>query len=612
MKIFNKRTIAKFSAICLLAAAVGGCQKTEEFFDLEDPSGVGPEMWNDAGAVTLFLDKGYDLIMPQWPVPGAIHNTSDELNSASTALLYGQLTDNSITDIATGNTITTNRYQDIRRCNLAIEGLNGGSIDEVSKSRLKGQFFMLRAMVYFNLVRIYGGVPLVMKVLGPNDNLQIPRSKTSECIEAIVKDLDSAGAMLPATWGSADRGRLTKGAAYAFKSRVLLYWASPQFNPTNQADRWERAYVAARQAYDTCIAGGYALNSTYGTIFTDETNKEAIIVRLHDAVSVSPGRGTNTEYITRPRSETTGQAGGGSNQPTWNLVQAYPMANGLPITHASSGYNSVLFWQNRDPRFAASVSYNGDVWPLSGKTGRKQWNYQSVPDEVGGLTATGFYIKKITNPAILAQNTQYNSNVGGGSGMDWIELRLAEVMLNLAEAANETGRMTEAKDMVRRIRQRAGIAAGSFDFGLGVANTVSEMRDLIMTERQVEFAMEGKRYWDLRRMRRLHLLTGSVRQGLRWDAKAPYRAGTSGGPAGTIYLDAINSLGLKNRDTANLNNQSTYTNMFTTQVISLDATQPINIPTTYYFYALPTGFRNSSFVLEQTIGWPGGSFDPLQ
>lgn len=334
-------------------------------------------------------------------------------------------------------------------------------------------------------------------------------------------------------------------------------------------------------------------------------------MRLHDAVSISPGRGTNTEYISRPRSETTGQAGGGSNQPTWNLVQAYPMANGLPITHAAAGYNNTLFWQNRDPRLAASVSYNGDVWPLSGKTGRKQWNYQGVLDEGSGLTATGFYCKKITNNAVLAQNTQYNSNSGGGSGMDWIELRFAEVMMNYAEAANETGRIAEAKDMVRRIRQRAGIQIGAFDFGLGIANTMEQMRDLIMNERMVEFAMEGKRYWDLRRTRRLHLLSGTVRQGLRWTAKAPYAAGT-GSNASLIYLDQLYPSGIRPRDTANLNNVNVYNALFTTSVVSLDATQPINIPQTYYFYPLPLGFRQSSFLLEQTAGWPGGSFDPLK
>lgn len=94
--------------------------------------------------------------------------------------------------------------------------------------------------------------------------------------------------------------------------------------------------------------------------------------------------------------------------------------------------------------------------------------------------------------------------------MDWIELRLAEVMMDYAEAANEAGNITVAKDMVRKIRQRAGIEQGGFDYGLSLATNTAQMRDLIMNERMVEFAFEGKRNDDLRRTRRMHLLTGML------------------------------------------------------------------------------------------------------
>lgn len=607
----RKHNFLKIVAVsAMLSTAFWGCKK--DIFDLVDHNGIDSRIWDDAGAVGQFLDKGYDLMIPQWPTPGAIHNTSDELNNANTTFLYGTLTDNSVTDIGTGNSINTNRYYDIRRCNMAIDGLNSGLLTDDVKNPLKGQFFMLRAMTYYNLVRIYGGVPLVLHGQDvTDDELNVPRSKSSECIEQIVKDLDSAAMLLPRSWVAVDKGRLTKSAAMAFKGRVLLNWASPQFNVTNAPDRWERAYTACKEAYDTCVSHGVALHSSYANIFVVEDNAEVLIVRKHDAISVSPGRGTNTEYITRPRSETTSSAGGGSNQPTLNLVRSYLMSNGLPITYPTSGYNDTLFWLNRDPRFAASISYNGDLWPLSGKPTRKQWNYVGVVEEGSGLTTTGFYCKKICNPAITALQSQYNSNSGGGSGMDWIEMRFAEVIMNLAECANETNRMAEAKNMVRLIRQRAGIAAGSFDYGLSIATDIPTMRDLIMNERQVEFAMEGRRYWDLRRTRRLHLLTGTIRQGLRWTPKSPYLAGT-GTDVTKIYLDKPDANGIRPRDTANLNNISVYTKMFTVALQSLDATTPINIPQTYYFYPLPNFFKNSSYLIEQTQGWAGGTFDPLQ
>ena len=196
-----------------------------------------------------------------------------------------------------------------------------------------------------------------------------------------------------------------------------------------------------------------------------------------------------------------------------------------------------------------------------------------------------------------------------GSGMDWIEMRFAEVVMNLAECANETGRMTESKDMVRRIRQRAGIQAGSFDFGLGIANTQAEMRSLILNERQIEFAMEGKRHADLRRTRNYGLI--SARQSYKATPKLPYMAGT-GTVAGRIYLDRADAFGVRPRDTANLNNASVMAAIFTQAAATLEGSNVINIPQHYYFYALPNFFNQASYTMAQTLGWTGGTFDPLQ
>lgn len=602
----NNKLVKAVLAMVFVSAAFTACKK--DFFEIEDPNGIDAAIWNNDGAINLLLNRLYDLVMPTWPTPGGIHNTSDELNNANTAFLYGNLVENSVTDIGTSNSITANRYFDIRRCNLAINGLNNQSELPVEvRNPLKGQFFFLRAYVYFRLVSLYGGVPLILE---PQDltgeSLNVPRSKTSECIAAITRDLDSAAAYLPKLWTGANIGRITRATAMAFKGRVMLFWASPQFNPANQASRWEAAYQANKAAYDTAVADGYILFPNYANIFVTEDHREVMLVRKHDAVSVSPGRGTNTEYITRPFSE---GGGGGSNQPTWNLVQAYLTRDGLPITHPEANYNSTLFWQNRDPRFEMSVAYNGAVWPLSNKAGRKQWSYVGVLDEQASSIVTGFYCKKITNPTLAASQAQYNSNTGGGSGMDWVEMRFAEVVMNLAECANETGRIAEAKDMVRRIRQRAGIVAGNHDFGLAIATNTAQMRNLILEERRVEFAMEGKRYWDLRRTRNLHLI--SARQSLRLTPKPPYYAGT-GTVAGRIYLDMPDAFGVRPRDTANLNNPVVYNAMFNVAVASLEGSNVISMPDRYYFYALPNFFNQSTYVIEQTQGWSGGTFDPLQ
>ena len=593
-----------------LFTVFSACKKDSEFFDIEDPQGIDSRIWSDEGAVGLFLNRTYGLIMPQWPTLGGIHNTSDELNNANTAFLYGTLVENSVTDIGTGNTNTTNRYFDIRRCNIAIEGLNGSStLPEATRTILKGQFFFLRAFVYFRLVSLYGGVPLVLQSQTLEDELNVPRANTSECIAAIVKDLDSAIAYLPASWPTSDKGRITRAASSALKGKVLMYWASPQFNPTNIASRWQDAYEANLAAYNRCLADGISLFPTYANIFTVEDNAEVLLVRKYSAAR---DVGTNTEAVTRPDSETDGPSG--SNQPTWNLVQAYGMRDGLPTDHASSGYNSIMFWQNRDPRFEASIAYNGGVWPLSGKATRKQWSHTGVPDEAASTIVTGFYCKRLTNPQLTPAQSVYNSNSGGGSGMDWIEMRFAEVVLNLAECANETGNLAEAKNKVRLIRQRAGIVAGAFDYGLAVGTNIATMRSLILNERMIEFAMEGKRYWDLRRTRNYGLI--SARQSYKLSAKLPYVAGNPPNPpvAGRIYIDAPDAFGVRPRDTANLNNPAVYTAIYTTPgtIASLEQANVINIPAKYYFYALPNIFSQNSFIIEQTQGWINGTFDPLK
>jgi starch-binding outer membrane protein, SusD/RagB family len=607
---FIKHAGTILTGICLLSVAtIISCKK--DFFEIKDTNGfevIGS--FEDEGAINLFLNRTYSLVVPQWPTVGGIHNTSDETNNANAAFLYGTLVENSVTDIGTAAGITTNRYSDIRRCNVAIDGINTSvTLPESTKRVLKGQFFFLRAYTYFRLVRLYGGVPLVFHAQGvDDDNLSVPRSKTSECIAAIASDLDSAAAYLPTLWTGNDIGRITKGAALAVKGKALLYWASPQFNISNNSSRWTAAYAANKAAYDTCVANGYVLLANYANIFITEDNREILLVRKYNT---SKDLGNNTENITRPFSETT--AGSGSNQPTWNLVQAYTGSNGLPISNVSSGYSATQFWLNRDPRFNATISFNGDPWALSGKAGRRQWTYTGVLDESASTIVTGFYCKRLCNTSISAAQAVYNSNSGGGSGMDWIEMRFAEVILNLAECANETGNLTEAKNMVRLIRQRAGIVAGSFDYGLSVATDVVSMRSLILNERQVEFAMEGMRNFDLRRTRNLNLITN--RLSYKVAPKLPYTAGAipSGGPvAGRIYLDVLNATGFKPRDTANLN-LSVYTSMFVLPVVtvSLEGSSAISLPDKYYVYPLPTLFTQTP-VIRQTIGWAGGTFDPYQ
>jgi len=614
------KNILMLGAMGIFAAA---CNKN--VLEKTDLNGVPPSIvWNTPSTAQEVLNGTYDLVMPNWPTPGSIHNTSDESNNVTVSILNGTLTGtgNEITDIASSNKLGTDQYWWIARCNQGIDGINAGTMDETNKRLLKGQFFFLRAYIYFNLIRIYGGVPLLLHQQGADDSLYVPRAKTSVCVKQICSDLDSAAAMLPASWNlSSDGGRITRAVAMAYKGKTLLYWASPQFNPTNIASRWQDALTACKAAYDQAGADGYGLyplaKGGLGNVWIDETssNVERMMWRTIDATSVNPTHGTNNENITRPVSETA--SGGGSNQPTWNLVQAFPMANGLPITDANSGYDATMYWLNRDPRFAQTIAYNGCIWNLSGKSNRHEWTYTGFLDDASKASATGFYCRKICNPSVLAANTAVNSTTGGGSGMDWIELRFAEVLLNYAECANATGDVGTAQSLIIKLRIARGFSQGAYNYGLANVTTQAAMTNFLLTERQIEFAMEGKRYWDLRRTRTFDKLTGTPLQILKLTVNSPYVAGAIPTPpaAGKTYIDVAPAGGGRICDTITVNYRSSYTKFFTPSITTLSVSggsPVINYPANYYFYPIPQNFLVTDPLMTQTAGWPGGTFDPLQ
>lgn len=610
--ILNYKSTIKTAAAFVLLAATGACKK--DFFDLKDRTGMDSRIWDNEGAIQFLLNDTYDVVMPEfayeYPSNNFLSAADEDRTSTSDGLsrkvigTNGQLGSNDIKFIASKyqGTRGDNKYFDIARCNTAIANIDKGTLAEDRKKLLKGQFYALRAMAYFDLTRLYGGVPLVLEPLDPeSQDMHRPRAKAAMLFKSIVKDLDSAITMLPPKWtSSSDYGKLTRAAAAALKGKALMYWASPQFNPVNDPvhpyvqARWDTAYVACKEAYELCKTDGYELMQKYSDLFTVEgtTNKEALIVRSYS--SKAPKRGHDVEYKLRPFSE-----GGGVSAflPTWNLVKAYPMNDGTPISQ-SADYDEKYFWLNRDPRFEASIAYNGSSFPLSGKSTRRQWAYTGERLEGSKLTGTGFYLKKFSSPDLLSGSVRY-SNDFGGSGMDWIEMRFAEVIMNYAECANETGNLQEAKDLVQQIRVRAKIVQGTKNYGLDLATSQDEMRDLIMNERMVEFAFEGKRFHDLRRTRRMHLLSGQTIDRVVWST------------SNKTFLETINDNGVYNRDTVDITNKETVDRFFSFKIEPVVTTAMV-IPEYYYFFALPSTFMNSSPLLDQTMEWDGGTFDPLK
>ncbi len=601
-----------FIIVVTVATFFTSCQSV---LDKHDLNVLDDEIWNDEAQATLYINNLYVNNMPDAESGfGENSQLSDETWSADqiyTDLIYGFKTP---ADINAVTVLHKQKYELIRRINIAIEGLENSTMQETSKNELLGQALFFRAWRYWEMVQLYGGIPIVKNVQDPyTEDLNVPRSKTSEAINAIVADLDEAISKLPLDWVYAeDEGRINSGAAAAFKGRVLLTWASPIFNPGNDQARWQRAYDANAQAIDLLSQMNTPrdLYPDFSKIFTTDVrnNVEAVIYKRY---SLSAGADYTNDWENSVRPPSGGGNGGFS--PTWELVKAFPMANGKLIEEQDSGYDSTYFWQNRDPRFYATVAYNGSEWNMTGRTEKNVWTFRNTKEN-NRVPSTGFYNKKATDPTIAREDISQ-------TGTAWIELRYAEVLLNFAECANELGKTNEALEKVRAIRARAGIESGGGEYG--IANDVSKdhLREIIMIERQVEFAFENKRYWDLRRrlMYREDLgqfvkkLNGTQRHGFTYtalngwgseikDENSPYN--------GKLRIDTALVQGY-----LDLNDVESFSQYYRTTFKTLDFYNgqniAINYPPLYDFFAVPSSILEKSPAVEQTLGWINGSFDPL-
>lgn len=599
-------------ALIILAIMVfnTSCDNVLDKHDLNKLTG---EIWNEESQAIMYINNLYEDNMPD-DYFGTNSQLSDETysgGSSYTNLLYGFATPSDINSVTV---MHKDKYELIRHINIAIEGLDESVLSEEVKTPLRGQALFFRAWRHWEMLQLYGGIPVVKTVQDPYfDELDVPRGKTSESIDEVVADLDEAIASLPVDWEmDDDKGRITSGAAAAFKGRILLTWASPMFNAANNQDRWQRAYDANQQAIDLLGQMNMArgLHPDYATIFTSNilNNVEAVLYKRF-----SLGAGTSYTHGWENSLRPPSGGGNGGFTPTRQLISAFPMANGMLTNEEGSGYDETYFWQNRDPRLYASISYNGAEWEMSGRDQTNIWTFRNVK-ELNRVPSSGFYNKKATDGNIARENiSQTNTS--------WIELRYAEVMLNFGECANELGKTAEALEQVRAIRERAGIEAGNGEFGISNGVSKEVLRQIIMVERQVEFAFENKRYWDLRRRKMFRedlgeyvkKLNGTQRTGYTYRAKSGWNA--------EIKDEASPFFGFLRIDSAlhyghlDLNDKTSSDQYFSqsdkTLDIYLGANQDINYLELYDFFAIPSSIIQKSPAVEQTIGWLNGTYDPL-
>jgi len=417
---------------------------------------------------------------------------------------------------ATNNPVSSwdARYKNIKNINLFFDIMEKHNIifkksneqDNLNyTNNLFGEAYFLRAWAQFDLLRRFGGVdrsgvlagyPIVDQVYSQYDYPQLSRDSYGDCVQQILSDLNMAMTYLPTEWDDStdpytnnlNLGRPTDLVCMSLKSRVLLYAASPA------NDGSEVSWIdAADAAVDVLNEIGLSLPDVYGnnisnTFFNDPQNAEIICRRMQSSASGDRGP--------EERNFPPSYYGNGKCNPTQNLVDAFPMADGYPYDET----NDTNMYENRDPRFYNTILYNGVIFK-----GNQVEVFNGGKDMVGGpnatidnSTRTGYYLRKwLSNSVSLVPGNESNAKHYGAF------LRKVEIFLNFAEAANEAvgpdvqiGGVS-AREAIAEVRRRAGIAQP--DAYLASLSSQEELRVLIKNERRIELCFEGHRFFDLRR-----------------------------------------------------------------------------------------------------------------
>jgi len=392
-------------------------------------------------------------------------------------------------------------YLYIRKANVFLDKMSTTPLQISNKAQLIAEAKFLRAFYYFNLIERFGGVPIITKAYALSDavnaTVSFKRNTYDECVAQIQKDLSEAMPDLPVKIASNDAafGRASQDAAKALLSRTLLYAASKLNNPSHDNAKWQKAADAAQ----ALLTAGYSLYPDYRKEFilkSGDANSELIFAREFTTSNghQAPMHNLNRRY---------GAYGGwwGSNGPSQNLVDDYDMANGEPAFNDDgagnktlnplSGYDPQHPYANRDPRFDATIIhdgsvYRGDTFEMWVASDGNSTGFDNA--KVSGDNPTSNYVFKKFFPDAdvpLSFQNQYTN--------PWPFFRLAEIYLNYAEAKFELGDEATCRQYINLVRARVGMP------GLPATVTGEALRTRLYNERRIELAMEGHRYFDLRR-----------------------------------------------------------------------------------------------------------------
>ena len=524
----------------LLVVGLSSCSDFLDTFpsDKYDDAAV----WQSEALVQSYLFTTYTRVpYPfQWYLAGSL--VDESLPSQEDGLMMDVLRGNMSPDrthafvnnwgYAMHNWWWPNVFNAIRRCNLFFEKIDEVPFeDETKKLQFTGEVHFLRAYFYHLLLVQYGGVPVFDRVFHVGDDYRVPRNTLAETVDFIVKDLDEAARILKET-GQSDKTRGSEGAALALKSRVLLYAASDLFNSRaswwpgysnpelvsymddNRRQRWEAAQRAAKEVMDLGIYELYDVNpannylypnskaKNFADLFLQISSREQIFITQYDKQNdpVFYGSDQLTIYGRQADGFRT------LSQPIGNLANAFENSDGSYFDFEAKKDDPYV---GRDPRFYASILYNGANWvsfrgaanpPTSLPVQNGYWTRNADGETVARIlgrdhthvgrptyTYSGYIMRKFINPE-LPLGYYFPKQP-----QPYMQIRYAEIILNYAEACIGVGDEPEARRALNMIRDRAGMP------DVPETETGADLIKRLRNERQVELAFEVHRIWDVRR-----------------------------------------------------------------------------------------------------------------
>lgn len=509
-----------YTLAVLAAVACSACQKLDrDFVTTLGRNEIEQSFTQVQSLLTAVYSELPDGLIYIQGGPSMMASASDEAEFTNETNAVQSFNTGSWNAINNPDFVWFNYYRGIRRVNQFLESTGKINLDYVKLDpspsaqsvynqnlaiikRWNYEARFLRAFFYFELVKRYGGVPILNTALSLDDDVtKVERSRLDTCINFIVRECDSAIAQLPLNvstlpyTAATDLGRVTKLTALALKSRVLLYAASDLFNDPswaagfakpelislpagNRAARWQAASNAAKDLID---ASSLPTLGAYRTLFNTNNNAEIIMART---------TGASNQYE-RNNSPIGYQGGLSGNTPSGNLVDAYEVKVNATTAVKFDWSNPAMAarpYLNRDPRLEYTVIRNDTTF---GTPNRRVQLYAGGLDgkPVINASKTGYYLRKYQIESL----NLINNNTGIHS---WIIFRYPEIYLNYAEALNEwSPGHADIKSYYDRVRTRTGVAMPPMPAGLSQA----QVRDAIRHERRVEFAFEDHRFWDVRR-----------------------------------------------------------------------------------------------------------------